>query len=102
MPVKITNNIDTFEVTKGAFKTVFEPQGYRLVDEVEPMPQNDSGEPNTNGQSDDEKFVDEIVEKPVSEWTQEELKRFADINEISLDGVGKVSQVREIIANYIG
>lgn len=97
--VKITNGIDTFEVTKGAFKTVFASQGYVLASQYVTAPQIAS-EPVEK--TDDERFVDEVIEKPVSTWTKEELKRFAEINNISLEGVQKVDDVREIISNYIG
>lgn len=97
--VKITNGIDAFEVTKGAFKTVFANQGYVLVSQHVTAPQIAS-EPAQK--TDDELFVDEMLEKPVSEWTKEELKRFAEVNNISLEGAQKVDDVREIISNYIG
>lgn len=97
--VKITNGIYTFEVTKGAFKTVFANQGYILASTHAAAPQIVS-EPAQK--TDDERFVDEVIEKPVSEWSKEELKRFADINSISLEGVQKTDDVREIINNYIG
>lgn len=97
--VKITNGIDTFEVTKGAFKTVFANQGYVLASTHATAPQIVS-EPVEK--TDDERFVDEMLEKPVSAWTKEELKRFAEVNNISLEGVQKVDDVREIISNYIG
>lgn len=101
--VKITNGIDTFEVTKGAYKTVFKAQGYRVLDQSE-TPAHIASEPGVQDpeKTEDEKFVDEIIEKPIAQWTKEELKRFADINEISLEGVSKVDEVREIIASYIG
>lgn len=96
--VKITNGVDTFEVTRGAFETVFALQGYELLSDVQTAPQIES-EPVEK--SDDELFAEEAAKKPISEWTQEELKRFADIYGISLDGVSKTSQAREIIAGYI-
>ena len=97
--VEITNGINTFEVTRGAFKTIFANQGYELKGKEEVVPQNASRE---SEKTEDEMFVDEIIEKPVSEWTQEELKRFAEVNEISLEGVQKVSDAREIVKNFIG
>lgn len=101
--VKITNGIDTFEVTRGAFKTVFQAQGYQVLDDSK-TPAHIASESGIQDpeKTDDEKFLDEIVEKPVSEWTKDELKKFADLNEISLDGIHSVNDAREVIKNYIG
>lgn len=97
--VSITNGVDTFEVTKGAFETVFKHQGYKLLSDVQTAPQN-ALEPVQK--TEDELFAEEISKKPITEWSQEEMKRFADIKGISLDGVEKVGQAREIIASYLG
>lgn len=97
--VKVTNGVDTFEVTMGAYKDIFASQGYKLITEAEVVPQMSSGEPS---KTEEELFLEEIVEKPVSEWTKDELKKFADLNEISLDGIHSVNDVREVIKNYIG
>lgn len=96
--VKITNGVDTFEVTRGAFETVFKGQGYRILIDHEVVSQV---EPGDTEKTEDELFVEEVSKKPISEWNQDEMKRFADINGISLDGVAKVSQAREIIASYL-
>lgn len=97
--VSITNGVDTFEVTKGAFETVFKHQGYKLLSDVQTAPQN-ALEPVQK--TEDELFAEKISKKPITEWSQEEMKRFADIKGISLDGVEKVGQAREIIASYLG
>lgn len=100
--VKITNGVDEYEVSKGAFETIFKAQGYRIIDAEDTVSQNASDDlEDGNNANEDEAFVDEIIKKPVSEWTQEELKRFADVNEISLEGM-KPAQARETIAEFIG
>ena len=43
----------------------------------------------------------EMLEKPIGQWTKEELKSFAEANDISLEGAKSVKEVREIIKTYI-
>ena len=95
--IKITDGREVFEVTKGAFETVFKNQGWQIVNEnvIEPVLEQ-------KALTEDEKFEIEVVEKPIASWSKEELKRFADLKGISLEGVHSTNEVREIIKNYIG
>lgn len=95
--IKITDGREVFEVTKGAFETVFKNQGWQIVNEnvIEPVLEQ-------KVLTEDEKFEIEVVEKPIASWSKEELKRFADLKSISLEGVHSTNEVREIIKNYIG
>ena len=94
--VKITNGVNTFEVTKGAFDGIYSHQGYKLV---EPTPaQVDQGEPE---KTEDEKFLDEIVLKPISQWNKEEVKRFAALREIDITGTKNANEAKEIIKGFI-
>lgn len=95
--IKITDGREVFEVTKGAFETVFKNQGWQIVNEnvIEPVSEQ-------KVLTEDEKFEIEVVEKPIASWSKEELKRFADLKGISLEGVHSTNEVREIIKNYIG
>lgn len=95
--IKITDGKEVFEVTKGAFETVFKNQGWQIVNEnvIEPVLEQ-------KVLTEDEKFEIEVVEKPIASWSKEELKRFADLKGISLEGVHSTNEVREIVKNYIG
>ena len=95
--IKITDGKEVFEVTKGAFETVFKNQGWQIVNEnvVKPVLEQ-------KVLTEDEKFEIEVVEKPIASWSKEELKRFADLKGISLEDVHSTNEVREIIKNYIG
>lgn len=46
-------------------------------------------------------FVEELLEKPLSQWTNEEVKEFVKIKGIDTSGAQKVSQVRSIIKTYL-
>lgn len=95
--VKITDGREVFEVTKGAFETIFKDKGWQIVNEniIEPVVEQ-------KVLTEDEKFEMEVVEKPIASWSKEELKRFANLKGISLEGVHSTNEVREIIKNYIG
>lgn len=96
--VKITNGVNVFEVTKGAFDGIYSRQGYKLVDEKAEAKALE--EPNAE-KSKDDIFVEEILEKPISQWNKEEVKRFAAIKEIDISGTKNANEAKEIIKSFI-
>ena len=97
--VKITNGVNVFEVTKGAFDGIYSRQGYRLVDEkAEAKAPEESA---TTEKSEDDIFVEEILEKPISQWNKNEVKRFASIKEIDISGTKNANEAKEIIKSFI-
>lgn len=99
--VKITNGKDVFEVTRGAFDGIYSRQGYTIVDE-EKVNHNEghtnSGVPE---KTEDEIFLEEIIEKPISQWNKEEVKRFAALKEIDIAGTKNVAEAKEIIKSFL-
>ena len=95
--VKITNGVNVFEVTRGAFDGIYSRQGYRLIDVDEKV----SEMPVIPEKSEDEIFVEEILEKPISQWNKEEVKRFAAIKEIDISGTKNANEAKEIIKSFI-
>ena len=97
--VKITNGVNVFEVTKGAFDGIYSRQGYKLVDEkVKDKTPEAHKAPK---KSEDDIFVEEILEKPISQWNKEEVKRFAAIKEIDISGTKNANEAKEIIKSFI-
>ena len=96
--VKITNGVNVFEVTKGAFDGIYSRQGYKLVDEKAEAKAPE--EPDAE-KSKDDIFVEEILEKPISQWNKEEVKRFAAIKEIDISGTKNANEAKEIIKSFI-
>ena len=94
--VKITNGTNVFEVTRGAFDGIYSHQGYKIIDEdkVETNAQEGSGEPE---KTEDEKFIDEIIEKPISQWNKEEIKKFAALKDIDISGTKNATEAKELI-----
>lgn len=123
MFVKITNGTAEFEVTKAAFKNVFEQQGFRIIDGVAPVIHNrfeDKFDVNLDMEaevsgakypesetaaeaesSEDDLFVQEMLEKPISEWTKGELKRVAKIKDIDLSNADSTSKARQIVSKAL-
>ena len=96
--VKITNGVNVFEVTRGAFDGIYSRQGYTIIDEKKAADVNTPAVPE---KTDDEKFLDEIVEKPISQWNKDEVKRFAALKEIDITGTKNVGEAKEIIKSFI-
>ena len=96
--VKITNGVNVFEVTRGAFDGIYSRQGYKLVDEKAEAKAPE--EPDAE-KSKDDIFVEEILEKPISQWNKEEVKRFAAIKEIDISGTKNANEAKEIIKSFI-
>ena len=97
--VKITNGIDTYKVTKGAYDSIFKKQGYRIVEE---MKSQNSGNENVNSEIDEnETAMQELEEKPISQWTKEEVKKYAKHRKINISGTENVNEAKEIIIKYL-
>ena len=98
--VKITNGVSVFEVTRGAFDGIYSRQGYTLVNE-KPAENTDEVVDNIPEKTEDEKFIDEIVEKPISQWTKEEIRRFASIKDIDISDTKGPTEAKELIKQFL-
>lgn len=102
--VKITNGIDVFEVTRGAFDGVYSHQGYRLCDvkSVQASKKVDDkidGDQQEEDQSDS--FCSELLEKPISQWSKDEVKKFAEIKGIDLSGTKNANEAKDRIKEFL-
>lgn len=98
--VKITNGVNIFEVTRGAFDGIYSRQGYKLVKENKDVKVKDENH-KVPEKTDDEKFIEEIIEKPISQWNKEEVKRFANLKEIDISGTKNAGEAKAIIKEFI-
>lgn len=99
--VKITNGVNVFEVTRGAFDGIYSRQGYTIMNEKATEGAKTPETPKTPEKTEDEIFVEEILEKPISQWNKEEVKRFAAIKEIDISGTKNANEAKEIIKSFI-
>lgn len=96
--VKITNGIDVYEVSKGAYESVFKAQGYTKVDETihdGQISMDDIGDKNKI--SEDEKFLNDLIEKPISQWSKAEVKKYVELKGINTEGASTLTEVKELI-----
>lgn len=120
--VTISNGVKSFKVPSGSVKA-YEPAGYHVVGKGEEQsveapvkgqqkPENEDidfdgeddvdGEGGENQESDaDEKFVTELLEKSLSQWSAEETKKFVSIKGIDTTGAKKLGDVKNIIKKYL-
>ena len=119
--VTISNGEATFRVTAGAVE-IYKSMGFHVVDDKEndqiksvehkeeKAAEDVAGEPETDGSDvedegveDDaeEAYVTELLEKPLSQWSNEEVKEFVRIKGIDTSGAKKFSQVKDIIKAYL-
>lgn len=96
--VKITNGKNVFEVTRGAFDGIYSRQGYTILDEKQVPDQQENAAPE---KTDDEKFIDEIIEKPISQWNKDEVKKFASLKGIDISGTKNAGEAKELIKQFL-
>lgn len=103
--VKITNGINVFDVPSGAAKA-YEASGYHVITDSETDKAIiedevvEDVEDVANDANDDDRFVEEVMEKPVSQWNGEEIRRYASIKGIDLTGVRTTKQARSAVIAY--
>lgn len=89
---------------KGTVRTVPESVKKRFVDLLGYKEYAESEDTNFEEQQAENKKDtkdDKKIEKPLSEWTQEELKQYAEDNKIDLSGVKKKTEVLERIKRHM-
>lgn len=97
--IKITNGKEIFEVTRGAFDGIYSRQGFTVLEENEV--DNHNEEIIGDERTDDEKFIDDVLEKPISQWNKEEVKRFANIKNIDITGTKNAGEAKELIKRFL-
>lgn len=111
--ITVSNGIDTFSITKGAFP-VYKTMGFRVVDEHEAdeheadehtaeVPVDDDSL-NIVDESDisdeDAAFLNAIVEKPISQWSSIEVKKYANLNGIDISRAKNLKEGKAIVKRH--
>lgn len=119
--VKITNGSKIFEVSRGAYDSVYKGLGFHVVGtepaEDKPLKERTQVPPETEGDEEEDApgengggsetesgeglDLDALLEKPLSQWEPDELKEFVRVKGIDTAGAKKVSQVRGIVKKYL-
>lgn len=119
MFVMITNGVVSARVSKGAFDNYYKTIGFWVEDGSEskeapvatPIKDEESVETDepiiedeeevVEDEDSDEAFIEEVMEKPISQWSAVELKRFAIIKNIDTSDAKKTSDARNIVKQYL-
>ena len=121
--VKITNYVNTFEVTQGAYDDIFKKQGFELVEETPRKKKKATKKPakeaveDYNSEEDEweeaeeatgkdyiseeEAYIDELLKKPISQWNKEEVKTYASIKGLDISKTQNIGEARNIIKQSI-
>jgi len=96
--VKITNGVNVFEVTKGAFDGIYARQGYSLIEDEKPINEKVNKKPE---KTKDELFIEGILEKPISQWSKDEVKKFAELKQIDITGTKNAGEAKNRIKEFL-
>ena len=118
--VTITNGKETRFVSTGAFENIYKSKGYHIVDgkkpkkiekeivkevtKEEPIEETPvSEEPEVvDGESTEEKdWVVDLLEKPISQWSKEEVASFVKEKNIDTTSAHKLGEVKDIIKKWM-
>lgn len=103
--VKCTNGNIVISVTEGAYDSYFKDQGFTVIKEnnaVENTPTFVAPDEEENEQDEGMlDYINELKEKPISQWTKKEVRDFASFNNIDISETKNVGQAKEIIRDFI-
>lgn len=97
MMINIKRGDEELKVSISAYNSIFKPMGFTPVKVVTKRPEKVENTPIESKKTDDEKFIEDIVLKPISTWTKEELSRVVEIKKIDTSSATTVKQAREIV-----
>lgn len=105
--VKISNGKSELLVPSGAFKMIYKGLGFKIVGEKNGTDSEDAddgaenkNEENSGSVSDDD-FIEQLVEKPIGEWSKEEVKKFAELKGIDISETKKVTEAKNLIRSFL-
>lgn len=112
--VEISNGKTCRKVTLGAYNTVYKDKGFYIVsgkkrkeeskaipfdpvsaEVMESLPTNEA-EP-----IEEPEWVTELLEKPISQWSKEEVTNFVKEKGIDTSSAHKLSEVKDIIKKWL-
>lgn len=101
--VIITNGINEFEVSRGAYESIFQKQGYSIVvdTETEVVEDNKDAAAAAKPAKQVDKDAEALMEKPISQWTKNEVKSFIDKKKIDVSGITSFNEVKDRVRKYI-
>lgn len=96
--VDITNLVNTYSVTKGAYEDIFKRQGFKPVEEEKEDKKEIVEE---TKKTNEEAYIEELMEKPISQWNKEEVKTYASLKNVDISNTKNIGEARNIIKQSI-
>ena len=106
--VTISNGRIRHEVTIGAFNTIYKGLGFHIVGaKEEKVVKNTKANEvhtesiNTPVEVEEKSWVEDLLEKPISQWSKEETANFAKEKGIDTSYARKLSEAKDIIKEWL-
>lgn len=99
--IKITNGVNTIQVTSGAFENVYKKMGYQVVKQPKAAKADAKETAIEIKIAEDEAFAKEFEETPANNWNKKALKQYAEIKGIDLVGTKNFNEARTIVKEFI-
>lgn len=101
--VTIKNGDNIHVVTEGAYKEIFSRLGYEIVSDKEEVSIETPIDVDDNTMSEEEmEFILGVEEKPISQWSKTEVKKYAELKRIDITGTKNVNEAKAIIKEFLG
>ena len=101
--VTIKNGDNIHVVTEGAYKEIFSRLGYEIISGKEEVSIETPIDVDDNTMSEEEmEFILGVEEKPISQWSKAEVKKYAELKHIDITGTKNVNEAKAIIKEFLG
>lgn len=101
--VTIKNGDNIHVVTEGAYKEIFSRLGYEIVSDKEEVSIETPIDVDDNAMSEEDmEFILGVEEKPISQWSKTEVKKYAELKHIDITGTKNVNEAKAIIKEFLG
>lgn len=101
--VTIKNGNNIHVVTEGAYKEIFSRLGYEIISGKEEVSIETPIDMDDNTMSEEEmNFILGVEEKPISQWSKAEVKKYAELKRIDITGTKNVNEAKAIIKEFLG
>ena len=91
--IEVSDGKKSFLMTEGAFESVYKKLVFKLVT-------NDEDAKLDLEEDEDMLFAEELEKKPISEWTNEEVRRYASVYGIDISETKSPSEAKELIKKF--
>jgi len=96
--IKITNGVQVAKVTNGAYEGIYKVMGFYPIVETKEVPERVEVK---SKEVTEDMFVEELLEKPISEWSNDEIRKFAEIKTIDISKVKKAAEAKIVVKSWL-